>query len=174
MRLKFKFRYCNPFQVLVNHETLVRYFSNSLDLFIWLNYVKNRWNIIRGWHWRSRLSFTVGWTRLLTWWVSCLLDPVYVHRKLEQPRATRGQYRDRVCFSFHLMHGRSNKLETCLVLLSLFCLIKDQFWFLLMLRTPAVEACKKKHKNANCSAPKTVTRVTKVNNLRYFTYLHLR
>ena len=61
-----------------------------------------------------------------------------------------------------------NKMfEKCQMLLLLFCLNKDQFWFLLMLRTSSAEVRRKKKTlqgNANCSAPETVIGVTKVAN----------
>ena len=65
--------------------------------------------------------------------------------------------------------------ETRQMLLLLFCLNKDQFWFLLMLRTSSAEVQRKKtlQGNANCSAPKTVIGVTKVANERYLPYLQL-
>ena len=61
------------------------------------------------------------------------------------------------------------------MLLLLFCLNKDQFWFLLMLRTSSAKVWRKKtfQGNANCSAPKTVIGVTKVANKRYLPYLQL-
>ena len=59
------------------------------------------------------------------------------------------------------------------MLLLLFCLNKDQFWFLLILRTSLAEVRRKKTLQgiANCSAPKTVIGVTKVTNERYLPYL---
>ena len=64
--------------------------------------------------------------------------------------------------------------ETRQILLLLFCLNKDQFWFLLMLRTSSAEVWQKKMQgNANFSAPKTVIGVTKVANERYLPYLQL-
>jgi hypothetical protein len=55
------------------------------------------------------------------------------------------------------------------MLLLLFCLNKDQFWFLFMLRTSSAEVWVKKtlQGNANCSGPKTVIGVTKVANEIY-------
>jgi hypothetical protein len=67
--------------------------------------------------------------------------------------------------------------EICQLLLLLFCLNKDQFWFLLMLETSSAEVRQRRKKtmqrNANCSAPKTVIGVTKVANERYLPYLQL-
>ena len=65
--------------------------------------------------------------------------------------------------------------EICQILLLLFCLNKDQFWFLLMLRTSSAEVRRKKtlQGNTNCSAPNTVTGVSKVTNERYLPYLQL-
>ena len=59
------------------------------------------------------------------------------------------------------------------MLLLLFCLNKDHFWFLLMLRTSSAEVRRKKklQGNANCTAPETVIVVTKVANERYLPYL---
>ena len=37
------------------------------------------------------------------------------------------------CFVLCFLYRRSNFFETCQMLLLLFCLNKDQFWFLLML-----------------------------------------
>ena len=42
-------------------------------------------------------------------------------------------------FFFLWMYNRSNKLETHQILLVIFCVKKDQFWFLLMLRTSLAE-----------------------------------
>ena len=61
--------------------------------------------------------------------------------RLIQTLAICGQHAAMVCFICLWIYGRSNKLETSQILLSLFCLKKDQFWFLLMLRTCAAEVC---------------------------------
>ena len=69
---------------------------------------------------------------------------------------------------------RSKVFEIRQMLLMLFCLKKDQFWFLLMLRTSSAEVHKKFLQGfANCSAPKTVIGVRKVANERYLPYLQL-
>ena len=60
--------------------------------------------------------------------------------------------------------------EKCRMLLLLFCLNEDQFWFLLMLRTLSAEVWQKKTLlgNANCSAPITVIGLTKVAKAFFF------
>ena len=73
------------------------------------------------------------WTSFPIWRVSSLFNLQHVHRKLNQTLATCGHHGARLCVSFLWIYGRSNKLETHQVLLSLFCLQKYQFWFLLML-----------------------------------------
>ena len=70
---------------------------------------------------------------------------------------------------------RSKVFEICQILLLLFCLNKDQFWFLLMLRTSSAEVRlkKKMQGKTNCSALNTVTGVSKVANKKYLPYLQL-
>ena len=67
--------------------------------------------------------------------------------------------------------------ETRQVHLMLFYLNKDQFCFLLMLKTSSAEVWKKIKKkcqgNENCSAPTTVIGLTKVANERYLPNLKL-
>ena len=48
------------------------------------------------------------------------------------------------CFCFMFLYYRSNVFETHQMLLLLFCLKKDQFWFLLMLRTSSAKVRRKK------------------------------
>ena len=78
-------------------------------------------------------------------------------------------------FVFLFLYERSNLFEPRQMLLLLFCLNKDQFWFLLMLRISSAEAQQKQNLkgNANCSAPKTVIAMNKVANERYLSYLQL-
>ena len=71
---------------------------------------------------------------------------------------------------------RSKVFEIRQILWILFCLNKDQFWFLLMLITSSAEVRQRKRKmqgNTNCSAPNTVTGVAKVVLERYLPYLQL-
>ena len=104
-------------------------------------------------HWKKAPTFNWSikgfeifwwcWTSFPTWRVSSLFNLQHVHRKLKQTLATCSQHRARVCFCLLWIYWRSNKLETCQVLLPLFCLKKYQFWFLLMLRTYSAEVCQK-------------------------------
>ena len=82
------------------------------------------------------------WTSFPTWQFSSLFNLQHVHWQLKATLATCGQHGSRFCFSFLWIYWiRSNKLETCQVLLALFCLNKDKFWFLLVLRTSAADSC---------------------------------
>ena len=54
-----------------------------------------------------------------------------------------------VCLGSLFVYWRCNKLEACQVLLSVFCLKKYQFWFLVILRTASVCQCVC-HKSCNC------------------------
>ena len=49
-------------------------------------------------------------------------------------------------FCFMFLYKRSNLFKTRQMILLLFCLNKDQFWFLLMLRTSSAEVWRKKKK----------------------------
>ena len=55
-----------------------------------------------------------------------------------------GQHKAGVCFCFLSVYKRSKKLETRQIFLVIFCLKKDQFWFLLLLRTSSAEVWQKK------------------------------
>ena len=70
---------------------------------------------------------------------------------------------------------RSKVFEICQILFLLFCLKKDQFFFLLMLRNSSAEVWQKKtlQGNTNFSAANTVTEVSKVANERYLPYKQL-
>ena len=72
-----------------------------------------------------------------------------------------------VCYSFLLMYGRTNQLEACQVLLSKFYFKKN-----ILFSAHAQNKFVGKffwHWRANCSAPKTVTRVNKGDFFLYFT-----
>ena len=71
---------------------------------------------------------------------------------------------------------RSKELEICQILFLLFCLNKDQFWFLLMLKTSSAEVRQRRKNLAGkykLLSPKTVTGLSKVANERYLPYLQL-
>ena len=79
------------------------------------------------------------WASFPTCRVTSLFNLQHVHRKVKQNLATCGHHGARVCFCLLWIYWRSNKLETHQVLLPLFCPVKDQFWFLLTLRTYSAE-----------------------------------
>ena len=83
------------------------------------------------------------WTSLPTWQVSSLFNLHGKQKKQKTKTATCGQHGARVCFCLLWIYRRTNKLENCQVLFPSFCPIKDQFLFLLMLKTYSVEVRQK-------------------------------
>ena len=77
-----------------------------------------------------------------------------------------------IFFFLCFFYWRSNLFETCQGLLLLFCLNKDQFWFLFMLRTSSAEVRRKKLcREMQIARPQESYRVTKFSNERYLPYL---
>ena len=81
------------------------------------------------------------------WWGSSLFEIHKTFKNQWQTPDTCVQQLLPVCLGFLFAYWRCNKLDPHRLLLSLFCLKKYQFWFLLMLSISAAQVPKKK-KNA--------------------------
>ena len=99
----------------------------------------------------------------------------HVHSKERQTVNASGKHKAGVCLLFSVkiyqIHQTWNLSDTFAYVLPK----KGKLWFLLMLRTYSAKVWQTKtlHKNANCSAPKTIRRLTKVANKIHLPYLHV-